>query len=184
METTQSIEIIERMFKESKRSLHNYSFYFILWSVILIPTGIIEYFIKDTPYFWVTWPIAGTLGSIIAAIQESKQSKSQGNSTAADRIFSYTWGAFGFALLFVIPFSVSKGIPPHFLILLIAGMATFISGGIAKFKPLVYGSIAMELIAVSSAFFIDYSIHPLLFSMALLLGYLIPGIMLRKQENG
>ena len=42
LEIKQSLQVIEDMLKETKQSLQNNSFYFILWGVLLIPAGIIE----------------------------------------------------------------------------------------------------------------------------------------------
>ena len=66
METTQSIEIIESMFKESKKSLHRNSFYFIIWGLLLVPAGIAEYLLFENENFWMIWPAVGILGGIIS----------------------------------------------------------------------------------------------------------------------
>ncbi|PJB55067.1 MAG: hypothetical protein CO098_18350, partial [Bacteroidetes bacterium CG_4_9_14_3_um_filter_41_19] len=66
MKTTQSIEIIEAMFKENKKSLHRNSFYFIMWGILLIPTGIAEYLLYGHPSFWMIWPAMGIMGGIIS----------------------------------------------------------------------------------------------------------------------
>lgn len=184
MESTQSVEIISKMIQESRKSLHRNSFYFILWGSLLIPAGIAEYFMLGTPNYWMIWPAIGIIGGIVSSIYGSKESKRSGVQTAGDRITSYTWGAFGATLIFVIIYSVSKGLTPHPLILITAGLATFISGGISKFKPFVMGGVFLGLGAIASGFFIDPEFHGLVFSTSILLGYVIPGVQLRKVENG
>ena len=184
METTKSIEIIEQMLAESKKSLYNNSFYFLLWGAMLIPAGIAEFLLQGTPYFWVVWPIVGTIGGIISAIYSIRESKKSGVNSAADRITGYTWGAFGFGLFFVLAFSAVNRMLPHTLILMLAGSATFISGGISKFKPFVWGGIVLEIGALLCAFVIEPMYHSLAFSLFIFLGYVIPGIILRKEEHG
>lgn len=184
METTKSIEIIERMLAESKKSLYNNSFYFLLWGVLLIPAGIAEFLLQGTPYFWVSWPIVGVLGGIISMIYGIRQGGKVGMPTAADRITMFTWGAFGFSLFFVLAFSAINKMLPHTLILLVAGSATFISGGISKFAPFILGGVVLGFGAIICAFVIDPMYHSIAFSLFIFLGYVIPGIILRKEEHG
>ena len=184
MKATQSLEIIEAMLQESKKSLHRNSFYFILWGLLMVPAGIAESLLIGTQHFWVIWPIMGGLGGIISFLYGRKEEKRSGSSTSGDRIISYTWGAFVFCLVFSIAFSLYLKVPPHALILMLAGMATFISGGISKFKPFVYGGIAMEIGAIACAFLVPSEFQGYVSAISLLMGYVVPGFMLKKVENG
>ena len=184
MQTSQSIEIIETMLRESKKSLHRNSFYFLIWGLLLVPAGIAEYYLFGTDRFWLIWPVVGIIGGLISTIYGIKEGKRTGVETASDRIYSYTWGAFIFTLIFIIVYTQLNNLPPHAMILMLAGMATFISGGIAKFNPFIYGGIALGTGAIMCAFLIDVPYHGLVFAGSILLGYVIPGFILRKQEHG
>jgi hypothetical protein len=183
METTKSIEIIESMMLESKKSLSHNSFYFILWGILLVIAGIAEYVLYGSGNFWLIWPLTGILGGIASFIYGIKDGKKAGMMTAGDRITVYTWGGFGFTLIFAIIFSIYNHILPHALVLMLAGLATFISGGISKFKPFVLGSIALEAGAILCAFYIQPELQSLVFAGSIFLGYIIPGFILRKEEN-
>ena len=183
METIKSIEIIESMIRESKKSLYRNSFHFILWGALLVPAGIAEYILYGKENFWMIWPVVGIIGGIISFIYGMKEGKRAGVETAGDRITSFTWGAFGFTLIFAIAFTLYNHLSPHALILMLAGYATFVSGGISKFKPFIIGGIVMEIGAILCAFIIDGSNQSLVFATAILFGYLIPGLSLRKLEN-
>lgn len=184
MEATESVKIIEAMLKESRKSLSKNSFYFILWAAIMIPAGIIEWYLFGQKGFWLVWPIAGGLGGIITFIYSMRQGKNAQVTTAADRISVYTWGAFGFCMIFAIFYALYLRQPPHALILMLAGGATFISGGISKFKPFVLGGVLLVAAAVVCGFFTEPIYHGLVFAAGLFVGYLVPGLMLRKTENG
>ena len=106
METTKSLEIIESMLRESKKSLFRNSFYFLLWGILLIPISILDYFIGNQAYFWLVWPSIGIIGGFISYIYGKNESKNAGVISAGDRIIMFTWGAFGFSLVYVIVFSV------------------------------------------------------------------------------
>lgn len=184
METKQSLQIIESMFTESRKSLHKNSFYFILWGALLIPLGITESIFFGEKLLWVQWPIIGTIGGVISAIYGKKEDKRAGVTTMGDRITLYTWGAFGISMVIAIVYTVSNNLHPAAMILLLAASATFISGGISKFKPFVWGAGALAIGALLCAFYIQAQYHGLVFSSSLFLGYVIPGIMLKKSENG
>ena len=184
MNTSESIDIIERMFSESKKSLCKNSFYFILWGLIMIPVGIAESLLIGQPNFWLIWPIAGILGGFISMIHSRRESSKTNIYTTGDRITNYTWGGFGIALVFGILFSVYNQIPPHALVLILAGLATFISGGISKFTPFIWGALALGIGAILCAFFVPAQFQGYVSAASLLFGYVIPGFMLRKVENG
>jgi hypothetical protein len=182
MEPLKSIEIIEHILNESKKSLHRNSFYFILWGSVLSLAALLDYAIPHQLH-WLAWPIASVIGGIISMIYGRKESKRSGSKTGVDRITSYTWGAFGFTLIFVLVYSISNQMSPSPLILMLAGSATFISGGISKFNPLIAGGIVLEIGAVLCAFMVSPHFHPIIFAIGIILGYVVPGLMLRKSEN-
>ena len=132
----------------------------------------------------MVWPIAGIAGGIISFFYGKKEAEKVGTQTALDRVTNYTWGAFGFTLVFAIAFSLYNQLSPHALVLMIAGSATFISGGISKFKPFIYGGIALEIGALACAFYVPASYQGFVFALSIILGYIIPGVILRKSENG
>ena len=183
MKVVQSIEIIETMFMESKKSLRRSSFYFILWGLIMAPAGIAESLLIGKPNSWLIWPVIGVVGGLVSMIYGWKEEKRSGISTFADRIVGYTWGSFVFCLVLWIVYSVANQLPPHTIVLMLAGMATFITGGICSFKPFVWGGILIELGAISCAFFVPFEFQGYVSAISLILGYAIPGFMLRSIEN-
>lgn len=183
MENKQSIKIIESMFNETRKSLHNNSFYFILWGALLIPAGIAEFIFYGNESLWIEWPVIGILGGVISAIYSRNEDKRSGVKTIGDRITLYTWGAFGITLLISIAYSIHHNLPPAALILMLAGSATFISGGISKFTPFIWGGIILEIGAILCGFVFEPIYHGLIFSGSIFLGYVIPGIILKKSEN-
>ena len=64
MDTAKSIEIIDQMLNESKKSLHRNSFYFILWGLILIPAALTDFFLYGEEASWIGWPVVSILGGI------------------------------------------------------------------------------------------------------------------------
>ena len=67
-------------------------------------------------------------------------------------------------------------------ILLLAGYPTFLSGFIIKFKPLIFGGICFWVVALL-VHFAGPCLAPLGTPVAMLIGYLIPGYMLKNKVN-
>ena len=67
-------------------------------------------------------------------------------------------------------------------ILLLAGFPTFLSGFIIRFKPLIFGGICFWIVALLVNF-AGPDLAPLGTPVAMLLGYLIPGYMLKHRVN-
>lgn len=184
MEATESIKIIEKMLDESRQSLSKYSFHFILWAVLLIPCGIIEWYFVDEPKRFLVWMIAGITGGIIASIYGGKQSKQQKVQSLASRMHGFIWGGFGICMIVSIFYSIKLNVPPHTLVLLLAGAATFSTGGLAKFQPFILGGIFLMICSLLCGFLVPPGYQGLVFTAGLSGGYLVPGLMLRKIENG
>ena len=184
MEVIESVRIIEEMLEESKKSLTKNSFFFILWAVMLIPAGILESYFYGQGNFWLVWPIAGGLGGIIAFGYGLRIGKKQQVKTAADRISIFTWASFGLCMIFAMFYSVKIKEPPHALILMLSGGATFINGGISKFKPFILGGLFLIVAAALCAFLIEPKFQGYIFAVGLFIGYLVPGLILRKIEHG
>ncbi|PJX20238.1 hypothetical protein CAP47_11965 [Psychroflexus sp. S27] len=182
METNKSLKIIEEMMKESQKSLHQYSIYFIIWGAVMGVAGVVEFFLIgkiNAP--WIVWPIAGgTGGGILALVQRKNDFRVE---TVFDRIMKYVWISFGICLLFVIIYSVKSLMPPHALILLLAANATFISATITKNKALFVGGIILVVTAIISGFFIEGKWVSLVYAIGMMGGYFIPGLYTKKNEK-
>lgn len=183
MKAEKSIEILDRMYQESRKSLVKNSFFFILWGSLMALAGLIEFGLFGKPMYWLVWPIAGAIGGIIAFIYGSRQNKRTTAVHTSDRILKFTWSGFVLALIIAIVYSVSQKWSPVPLVLLFAAYATFITGGICKVNALLIGSAALALGAIASAFFIEANYHGIIFAISILIGYVYPGLMLRRVEN-
>ena len=135
MNSEESLHLIQSMINEAKKSFHKISPYFIIWGVVLAIAGFSEYFlVYQMGYQWgyFAWVIAGTLGGIATFLYSKKEGKRSGYSSFYDLIFSFVWGGFGIALILTIAMCVIQKLNPTSFVLVITGIPTFISGGIAK----------------------------------------------------
>lgn len=181
----QSLKLIESMIGQAKRSFQRMSFYFLLWGGLLLVATLTEYFMgrAGLPNGWLGWPILGTLGGIIAGVHGAREGRKAGVGTFTDKVFIWVWVAFTITLVIVIVSSVAVGSKPGPWVSIITGMPTIISGGILRFRPLIIGGILFWTFGLLSLFvWPDHG--ALLFGLALLFGYIVPGILLKRQEDG
>lgn len=185
MTPQQSLDLINDMIARAKKSFQKMSFYFLLWGVLLILAGVSQFVLSEVfnyKHAYIGWPILGTLGGIIAGIHGAREGKKAGASTFTDRVMAFLWGSFTVSLVLVIIGAVISKADPGPYIMIMTGVPTFVSGGIMNFKPLVVGGILFWLIGLAS-FFAPMEYRPLIFSFAILCGYIIPGLMLKRAEN-
>ena len=179
-----SLHLIQEMIQKAKKSFRGISFYFLMWGWLLLAAGVAEYILAKIVHFqspYIVWPIMGILGGIIAAIYGSRK-KEEKIISYAGKIIGLLWGGFVITLILVIIASVANRLNPGPFIMLLTGLPTFVSGGIIKFKPLMFGGIVFWLIGICSFFFLqEYT--SLLFSLAILLGYIVPGYLLQRIES-
>lgn len=181
----QSLKLIEDMLRVAKQSFQRMSFYFLLWGGLLMIATLVEYFMGRAGLSngWLGWPILGTLGGIIAGVHGAKEGRAKGVSTFTDRVFMWLWTAFTITLIILIVSMVSTGQRPGPIVSILTGMPTFITGAILRFRPLQVGGVLFWVLGLLSLFI--WPEHgALLFGVALLFGYIIPGMLLKRQEDG
>lgn len=179
------LSVIKDMINTAKRSYGKMNFYFLLWGWLLVIAGVSDYILEQIVHFnysWIGWPIAMTAGGIISSVHGARQGKKAGVSTYMDRVFAFVWIGFSITLVILIACCVVKGINPAPFILLLTGLPTFVSGGVIKFMPLMLGGMVFWLVG-SAFFFLPQEFGGLTFGGAIILGYLVPGYLLRRAEN-
>lgn len=178
--TEESLEIITRMISQTQGNMRGGSFFFILWGWIGALGFIVHYLVQvytDYPHPYIVWLIA-IPGWIISFVYGARSSRKRGVSNYSDRMIMWTWIAFGITLILII-FSgrYFELISPT--IIGLAAMATFITGTIIRFKPLIYGAGCLWICA-AIAMAVNPTTALLVCAFAVATGYLIPGYMLKN----
>lgn len=179
-----SIQIIESMIQRTKSSLHDSSFYFLLWGWIVL-IGILGHTFLDhfTNYSkpYLVWFII-ILGLIINIIYGMRQGKKEKTSTHVDKINFMTWIAFlvSYTITLIFMAKLNYNIVP--IIFLLAGNATFLTGIIIKFKPLIWGGIVFWIGSIG-LFTLPAHLSIFVPPLAIILGYLVPGYILKFQNK-
>ncbi len=186
----ESIKIIQQMVKASQQQFADNGIFMIIWAIVLILAALVNYFLitlgtdmetmsKGIIITWITFP---TLGGILSIIIRKRQSKKEGVKTHIDNLLKYMWLGFGVVLFFTILFPTLNNNSSIPYILILTAFAIYIFALGIKYSPFIFGSICVLALGVI-AFWVNYSTQLLAFSLAILLGYLIPGIMLYRKYN-
>jgi hypothetical protein len=180
----QSFEIITKMIETAKGNMQRSSFYFLFWGWLVLFCSLGQYFLlnfTDYKYPYIVWllVIPGMIVSFVYSFVKERKVKVR---THYDTIYVTLWMTFllSYVIILLLMSKINYVIAP--LILLLAGNATFLSGLILKFKPLMFGGIIFWIVTVLSIY-LDHKISDLLVAVSVLLGYIIPGYMLRSSQK-
>lgn len=186
----ESLQIIQGMIMTAKKQINDSSFYFLLWGWMCVIGNLMGYFCHVNmkyDYEGYSWAMLSIIGGIIHGIYASKREKRARVKTYVDDCMKYLWGAFIIVYLLIMIFLLSYH--QHILIspvlFTLVGLATFTTGGVIQFKPLIIGGIVFWVFAVIT-FLIPTELQYMLSAMAMICGYIIPGYMLKskyKKEN-
>ena len=180
----ESLQIIQEMISATKKRISHNGFHYLLWGWLVLAAALSQYVLIvffESELNFLPWIILMPLGGIITGIVDSRQKKKMKVKTYVNKFLSYLWIAMGIALFIVIflmgKFSVTVSYP---IIILLYGVGVFVSGGALNFKPLIIGGIGCFVISLASAFF-KFEIQLLLISLAVIVGYIIPGFILKAR---
>ena len=180
----ESLKIISEMINKTKTNIQQGSFHLLFWGWLILICSLGEYFLMnfaDYAHHYNVWflVIPGGIVSMTYGIVNGRKAIVH---TYADRLYMWVWFGFlfSFFVLFIIHSKDLGTVSPY--IMMLVGFATFISGFIIKFKPLITGGILFWIIAVIVSF-APASIAPLGMPLAMITGYLIPGYMLKYKVS-
>jgi hypothetical protein len=179
----ESLALINNMINSAKNKLADDGFHLIFWGWLITFCALSHYITLQLGVQWgaLVWAVLPPVGGVVSMVYGIKQGKKAKVKTYIDTYLSYTWGGFIIAMLITLVFGYAHGIKStYFFLMLLYGIATFISGGILNFRPLIIGSLFSFICAIISVFVSEID-QFLCISAALLLSYVIPGHLLRAK---
>ena len=110
-----------------------------------------------------------------------KQSEKVTAPTILDNINKWLWIGFGINCFIMAIFGKHFNWQINPVIITMCAVPTLVSGIMLRFKPLVFGGVCFWILG-SIIFMVDMKTQFLLAAIAVVLGYLVPGYMLKKSE--
>ena len=158
----ESLQIIQKSISNSRRNMREGSFYYLLWGWALILASLANYFL------------------IRYLIGQERYDDIMLMSLLAWGVFLVAAGLLMGLMTFL---SLKVDAYPTPFILGVTAMATAVSGLMVRFRPLVIGALVFMAAAVISSY-LRGTDQLLVFAVAMVLGYLIPGYIIRSLKNG
>ncbi|MDB4903684.1 MAG: hypothetical protein JWQ63_2965 [Mucilaginibacter sp.] len=174
-------QMILEVIAKTKENIKEHSFFFLLWGW-LIAIASFSFFILHAytsfKFYFLPFPILVITGIIITFYNVEKRYTFE---TYLSYYLKRLWLVLGISFILVVLINVIKGQPPFTYTLLIGGIGTLVSGLTLRFKPLVIGGVIFLFFSVAGIFVTD-TYMPLLQGIAVIVGYLIPGYLLKYSK--
>jgi hypothetical protein len=187
-----SFKLIEKFISNYRKNYRSDSYYFLLWGWVIALASLSHFVILRvlltmerydliTLSSAINWGLFLILGYLLLFTHIRRMSQKDMIRSHLDKFITTLWRTTGWVLLLVVLISLKLGEYPTPFVLSIVGLATFINGRIIQFNPLKWGGIIFFVFAIISAFVInEYQL--LVNTVAIILGYIIPGYMLRNSK--
>ncbi len=189
----ESLQIIRKSISNSRRNIREGSFYYLLWGWALILGALANYFlisrlIRMQRYDEIllmsllAWGVFVIVPTIIQFVYQYRSGRRERVVTHLDRYIKILWIAAGGLMALMVFLSLKLDAFPTPFILGVTAMATAVSGLMLRFRPLVGGAFIFLAAAVIASY-LKGTDQLLVFAVAMVLGYLIPGYIIRHIKN-
>ncbi len=179
MTEQESLRLIGEMIGKVKRSYITKGTASIVWGVLIIVCSLLTWAqvqFNFEPGFdiWLLVFIA-IIPQVYFTIKEKKERKFVAHD---EQTMTFVWSSFGICI-FILSFYNGRFGNEHTtsLFMMLYGLPTFITGGIFKFKPMIWGGLACWVLAIA-ALYASFATAMLFMAACGLVAWLIPGIIL------
>ena len=177
----ESLAIIQQMINKSKQQLNDRSKFFFLWGFAVLICAVAQYImlkmsLLHTEQIWLAMPLIAII-HILIALKEQKKEKTTTYNNVAIRAL---WTALGISFFLLAFFSARMSFNIFPFLILFYGIGTFVTGKIIQFKPLIYGGIACFILSFLITY-IDGAEQLLILALSVVVSYIIPGILLKRE---
>ncbi len=184
LDTQDSLKIITSMIQQAQGNMQKNSFYFLLWGWVITMANIGMYGLMkftDYPHPYIVWLI--TIPAWILSLYHGYSKRNEARvTTHFDRIAMWSWLSFGITIFIIVFFGRKINYNLNPIILTISAIPTLIAGVILKFKPLTWGALCFWTMGIV-CFLVDSELQYLIGAVAVILGYIIPGYMLKVKTD-
>lgn len=175
----ESLKLINEMMSKAKRSYVTKGIASIVWGVLIVVCSLFTYakiqFNFDIGFdiWWLVF--LAVIPQVFFSIKDRKNK----NFVAHDeQTMTYVWSTFGICI-FILSFYNSRfgNGSSTTLFMMLYGIPTFITGGVFKFRPMIFGGLVCWVLSIISIF-TSVSTDMLFMAACGLFAWLIPGIIL------
>lgn len=187
LEAAESLELIGRMIENTRsRIARNSGRPLLAWGYATVLTTIVVWGAVvgfQDPRWNFLWLLLPVLGWLLMWLTRGKRTEGEAR-TFVDRVIGNVWFVMGLTAMFVSLLTLFTPIrlPILFIILLIMGMGTAVTGLIIRFTPAVAGGTAAIVLAPLTML-VGNMWQPLLFIAGFVVMMIVPGHILNHTSN-
>jgi hypothetical protein len=178
----ESIRVIQTMIDKTRTSVVDNSFYFLLWGWLVFSAALLQYVL----YVFVRTDANGAawtlmfVGFLVSIIRRTKQ-KPRPVRTYIDEGLGNIWICVVVVQALIAFVFMRRGgwENCYTFFILLYSIGCFLTGRLLKFLPLIWGAGACWALAILTTF-VNLETNMLLIAAAVLISYIIPGHLLRK----
>ncbi|MFL5753184.1 MAG: hypothetical protein ACJ76F_07250 [Bacteroidia bacterium] len=177
----ESLKLIQSMINRAQNNISENGFLLIFWGWLVFLSALVFYMLlkMENQYAGLVW-LAMPAGGIFTMIYSIKKSRKEKVRSYIDDYMAFVWIAFGAGLLITLCMGQKMQLNCYPMVIMLYGIATFITGGMIRFKPLIICGALSFPISVF-AFFVTFEYQILLLALSLLISYIIPGHLLQAK---
>ena len=183
-EVNDNLNVIKSMIEKTKTDAADSGSIFILWGWLIIVASILNYIFVYKEWYdkigliWFVLMSLGVIGTIYILKKITKREKVKSYSGVA---LANLWFSCGVSFVIVARLGIPLKVIPleslNIIMAVIAGIGLFTTGGILDWNMLRIGGIIWWVAAIIMMF-IHWHFHTLIFAIAIIPGYLVPGYAL------
>lgn len=177
----ESLELISRMIQNTRnRMVESAGTPFLIWGyVTLIISLVIWYLVTSTGHYqwhflWFLLPAIGGPATYLSNRKRKPQAK-----TYVDRVVSSVWIVFGCVAFVFSLLAFVRPLPILFLILLLMGMATTLTGMVIRFRVVIVGGL-LGVLSSLACLWLQGTDQILVFAAVFVFMMIIPGHILNR----
>lgn len=178
----QSLEIIHQMIRQAKTTITETGLSWLLWGSMLFLTSIATYIFIDigSKNIFLGWNIFGAVTLILLAADILKPKKKTVRTYVDDLLKMVD---IGFVVcMFCVIISINIAVSPNAgfgFLLMIFAFLMLIKGSVVKSRALIIGAIVNWIGTIAIFINKEFKYDMLIMAAAVLIGYIIPGFLLR-----
>ncbi|MBN8678350.1 MAG: hypothetical protein J0M29_09000 [Chitinophagales bacterium] len=179
----ESLQVIRETIDIAKRTFRDNGFHFLLWGWLVAIASLVHWYLATNnlhEHPEMAWGIMVIIGMPAAIIREWRREKNKREPNVFSQWYNMIWLGFGISMILAITLAVKNHLSPTPFILILMGFATFMSGIMLKFRPLIFGAIVIWAGALWCLFLSDVQ-HLLVQGACAIFGYLLPGYLLNQE---
>ncbi len=185
LDPQESLRIIRETIDLAKNSFRENGFHFLLWGWLVVIASTMHFYLGAIAHYPRpdrAWMIMVVVGMPVAFIYEWRRGKREQVENLVHNWYGLIWLGFGISMLIAMPLAIRNGLSPVPFILVLSGFATFMSGVLLRFRPLVVGALIIWVGGLA-CLWLPSDQQLLVQASVTVLGYLVPGYMLNLQSR-